>query len=62
MSWSEKLYCDMVSRKLYPVREDGTKGLCFDVREDGLVEDRDDEASFSDKDEASMVARGLHST
>ncbi|KAK5234041.1 hypothetical protein LTR47_004630 [Exophiala xenobiotica] len=37
LSLAEKLYCDMGSRELLPVCEDGTEGVCFDADQDEVV-------------------------
>ncbi|KAK5553233.1 hypothetical protein LTR46_008590 [Exophiala xenobiotica] len=37
LSLAEKLYCDMGSRELLPVCEDGTQGVCFDADQDEVV-------------------------
>lgn len=38
LSLSERIYCDMKTRNLYPVCEEGMEGVCFDLEDDELVE------------------------
>ncbi|KAK5198861.1 hypothetical protein LTR20_003728 [Exophiala xenobiotica] len=46
-SLSERLYCDMDSREIHPFCEENTRGVCFDVDQDALLE-MDGEASIAE--------------
>ncbi len=48
VSLSEKLYCNMDTRRVYPLCEQGVKGLCFDGDQDVVVS-RDEEPEMADQ-------------
>jgi hypothetical protein len=57
VSLSEKLYCDMDTRQLHPLCEQGVEKLCFDVDQDELVE-RWEGSELSGQAERRRRARG----
>lgn len=58
-SLSEKLYCDMATRELYPICEPDTTGtICFDAEIDELVERESEDAETDEQEDIETSERG----